>query len=126
MLDMANISRIEDTRSRIRRRALVGLGVSAILAVPFVWLVIWAASEGVQFHGIGIGLPLVPVLYFLTELIAGQSFGRLAKTWDDLTGLQRFGLGLAIFAMAVAVFAVIGTLISLLVTGDFGRWIGSS
>jgi hypothetical protein len=110
---------------RIRKRALVGMVVSAVLMAPFVGLLVWASSEGYQIYGLGIGAPLIPFMYFLTEFTMGESFGATARKWDQLKGWQRLVLGLMIVAMAVIVFALVGTVVSLIISGDFSRWIKS-
>jgi uncharacterized membrane protein YagU involved in acid resistance len=110
---------------RTRKRALVGMIVSAVVMAPFVGLLVWASSKGYQIYGLGIGAPLVPLLYFLTEFIMGESFVSTARKWDQLKGWQRLVLGLAIVAMAVTIFALIGTVVSLIISGDFNRWIKS-
>ena len=81
-----------DTKN-IRFKALLGMLISALLGVPLIAWIMWEASKGTRFNGLGIGLPLLPFIYFLTEFITGTKFYELSRKWDDIKGWQRGILG---------------------------------
>ena len=98
----------------IRRRALIRLGISMLAGFPFVLAMMWLASNGWKFYGPGIGAPILPALVFLTELMTGQSFGELARGWDELQGWQRGVLGTSIVLVAGTVLVMIGATVAVL------------
>ena len=73
----------------VRRRAVQRLLWSIVCATPAVIFMIWMTSKGWKFFGLGIGLPLLPVVYFAAELITGIPFAQLSSKWESLAGWQR-------------------------------------
>ncbi len=84
----------------IRRRALRWMAVGVLVGAAWVAAVVLLSTRGVNLYGPGLGVPLVPFLIGVTELILGRSFGELARGWDELAGWQRGILGLAIVSIA--------------------------
>jgi hypothetical protein len=66
---------------------------AALVAAPIVGYMAWMFSRGWKFHGPGIGLPLLPLLYFTAEFVTGVPFSELSERWDRLKGWQRGVLG---------------------------------
>ena len=90
--------------SPVRRRALKIIGFGFLIAAAWiVFVLIYNARTHRVPMGPGLGLPLVPILVGLVELVSGRSFGELSRKWDDLRGWQRGLLGLAIVAIALMV-----------------------
>jgi len=87
-----------DGAEKVRRRALRLFLVSVLLSIPVTVCTVWLAARGWDSFAPGIGAPLVPVLYFLTELMTGVRFYELSRRWDGLRGWQRgvFGTGFAV------------------------------
>jgi len=97
----------------VRRRALKIIAVGALIAVAWTAVVLALSERGRQFWGPGLGVPAVPLLVGLVELVAGRTFLDLAQRWDELKGWQRGILGLVIVAIATTVFVVVGGLIAI-------------
>jgi hypothetical protein len=100
-----------------RTRALKIIGVGLVIAAVWIAIILVLDDHGRQMMGPGLGLPLVPLLVGLTELVSGRHFDDLAKSWDDLRGWQRGLLGTVIVAIAIVVFVVIGGTIAIVVAG---------
>jgi hypothetical protein len=99
----------------VRAKALKRLIISTCICAPVIGYMMWMASRGWEFFGPGMGIPLLPILFFLTELITGIEFGELAGKWDDLRGWQRGVLGTVIVAIAGgAIVMTAGIIVSFL------------
>ena len=98
------MTRASRTPGDVRRRALVGVLGSAVVAALFIAFLYRERARGYEWVGPGVGLPLVPFVYFLTELLFGRPVPELARQWDALKGWQRGVLGVLV---AVAAFGVI-------------------
>ena len=92
--------------SEVRSRAFRRMIWAAIIAVLFLGLIIWMSYDGWQFHGPGIGLPLLPFLYFSAEFITGVPFSKLSENWDRLKGWQRGVLGTFIVLIGGSLFVI--------------------
>jgi hypothetical protein len=95
------------TPSEVRRRALIGIAVSSMIAAAFVAFRSWESARGVRWIGPAEALPFVPFVYYLTELIMGQPVPVLARKWDALAGWQRGVLGTLVAIVAFAVVFII-------------------
>jgi len=92
---------------RVRGRALAGisvaLGVLAFIFIPLfaqeVRALAWARSKA--------GLLLVPILYFMVELIFGASVPDLAGRWDTLPRWQQYVCGAFVLAVFTILFLVL-------------------
>jgi hypothetical protein len=79
------------------------MALGIVVGALWVGLVLLLSDRGVELYGPGLGVPLLPVLIGLIEVVSGKRFGQLAQSWDELAGWQRFLLGLFIAALAIAV-----------------------
>ena len=99
--------------SPVRRRALKLVGAGLVIGAAWIAVVLLLSARGRQLMGPGLGLPLLPVLVGLVELVSGRRFDDLARRWDDLKGWQRLLLGLVIVTIAIVAFIVIGGTIAI-------------
>jgi hypothetical protein len=95
------------TPSQVRRRALIGVLLSAIFAALFVTFLSWDRTWGNRWVGPGLALPFVPFVYYLTELVTGEPVPVLARKWDALAGWQRGVLGTLVAVVAFAVIFIV-------------------
>ena len=85
---------------------LIGIGlVFAALWIALMEFVMVEKHRAVM--GPGLGLPLLPLLVGLVELVSGKHFDELARRWDELRGWQRGVLGLVIVALATVVIVTL-------------------
>jgi len=96
----------------VRRRALKIIAFGLVAAAAWTGFVMLLAERGRQLWGPGLGVPAVPLLAGLVELVSGRTFEDLAQSWDELKGWQRGILGLVIVAIATTVIVVAGGLIA--------------
>jgi hypothetical protein len=97
----------------VRRRALKLMGVGLAMGVVWVALLLVVEGQGRNVLGPGLGLPGLPLVVGLVELVSGRSFDDLARSWDELTWWQRGLLGTVIVALATLVFIVTGGMIAI-------------
>jgi hypothetical protein len=94
----------------IRARGVLGTLLSALAAAAWIWVILRGKAEGVMWRGPWVALPLVPLVYFLTELILGRSDPDLSRRWDSLAGWQRGVIGtlivLGVFSITMAIALV--------------------
>lgn len=109
----AQLSRPGADTTRVRRRAAVRLLVSALAGAVWISFLYFLMDAGYEVFGPGLGLPLLPFVYYLLELISGRPVPELARQWDALAGWQRGVLGTLV---VIAVFAVMITVIVFVVT----------
>ncbi len=99
----------------VRLRAAKWLAGSVLVAVPLVGGVLWLFQRGGTLWGPALGLPLLPVVYFATEVVTGVPVPQLSARWDALAGWQRGLLGTVIVLVcAVAIFGGVGAVLVLL------------
>lgn len=91
----------------IRRRALKRVAVGSVIAGAWVAFMLLIDSQGYFVWGPGLGLPCVPLLVGLAEVITGRSFHDLSRDWDELRAWQRGVFGLFIVLAAFVVIVVI-------------------
>jgi len=96
----------------VRRRALKIIAFGVVAAVAWTGFVMFLAERGRQLWGPGLGVPAVPLLAGLVELVSGRTFDDLAQHWDELKGWQRGILGLVIVTIATTVIVVVAGLIA--------------
>ena len=85
---------------------MIGVG----LALAAVWLALMElvmVEQNRAVMGPGLGLPLLPLLVGLVELVSGRHFDDLSRRWDELRGWQRGLLGLVIVALATVVIVTL-------------------
>jgi len=98
-----------------RIHGLKWIAAGAVLGGVWIACVLLLDQVGWSLWGPGLGVPLVPFLIGLTELVSGRSFGALARSWDELKGWQRGLLGLVIVGVAGSVIVFgIGIVLSFL------------
>lgn len=97
----------------VRKRAAVRVLVSALSGAVWISLLYYLMDRGYEVLGPGLGLPLLPFVYYLLELISGRPVPELARSWDALAGWQRGVLGTLV---VLTVFAVMVTAIVFFVT----------
>jgi hypothetical protein len=96
--------------SEVRKRALVRVACSSILAAFLFWFLAAERARGRTWLGPGLAAPLLPLVYFLAELVTGRRVPDLARDWDALKGWQRGVLGCGIVAaIFVLLFVVLMT-----------------
>jgi len=96
--------------SGVRKRALVGVACSSILAGLLFWFLAAERGRGRTWLGPGLAGPLLPLVYFLAELITGRRVPELARDWNGLQGWQRGVLGCGVVAaIFVLLFLVLMT-----------------
>lgn len=88
----------------IRLRGLILTIVFSGVAALFFWWLQREADQGRRWIGPGLAGPLVPAVYFATELIFGRKVPDLARSWDSLAGWQR---GLIVTGVVVLCFTII-------------------
>jgi hypothetical protein len=79
-----------------------------------VWIaIVLFAFRGRSYSvwGPALGIPAVPLLHALVELITGRSLFELAQTWDDLRPWQRGVFGLLVVALEIVVISCVAVLI---------------
>jgi hypothetical protein len=101
----------EKPKRHVRRRALLHAVVSGVVATLLcVALLKWSEAGGKAGRGLLLATA-VPAAWFLIQLAVlatGIPFATMAKSWDSLSGGQRFVLSMAILAIAAVVFGGIG------------------
>jgi hypothetical protein len=98
---------ITRTPDDIRRRARWKIAAGIVLAVAWVVFIRFLHTETTwTVRGLGIGVPAVPFLIGVLELISGRSFSDLSRRWDALKGWQRGLIGTAVVAatLTIAIF----------------------
>ena len=93
--------------SGVRKRALVGVACSSILAALLFWFLAAERARGRTWLGPGLAGPLLPLVYFLAELMTGRRVPELAREWDGLEGWQRGVLGCGIVAVIFGLLFVV-------------------
>jgi hypothetical protein len=101
----------------VRRRGLKLIAIGLVFGAFWLALMMFVMVERNRtVMGPGLGLPLLPLLIGLVELVSGRHFDELARRWDDLRGWQRGVLGLVIVALATVVIVTLaGFVVVLLV-----------
>ncbi len=97
---------------RVRKRALLILPFVTLLGAVFIWWFISERQSGREWYGWGLTAPLLPFVYYLTELIFGKSIPELAEGWDDLAGWQRGLLGFAVVVLCFVIIILIGVVLA--------------
>jgi F0F1-type ATP synthase assembly protein I len=101
----------EKTSSEVRRRALLHVLVSGVVAALLLILLLkWREAGGNPRRGFVLATA-VPAAWFLAQMsvfATGVPFATMARRWDSLGGAQRFLLTIAILAIAFVVFGGIG------------------
>lgn len=106
------------TPREVRRRGLKLIAIGIVLAAFWLALMLVMAERNRQLMGPGLGLPLLPLLVGLVELVSGRHFDDLSRRWDDLRGWQRGVLGVVIVALATVVIVTLaGFVVVFLVRG---------
>jgi hypothetical protein len=85
-------------------RALICTVAFSIVAALFLWWWERERSHGSTLLGPAAAGPLLPAIYFATELIFGRTVPDLAKSWDSLAGWQR---GLIVTGVVVLGFTIV-------------------
>jgi len=88
----------------IRLRGLVLTIAFSGVAALFFWWLQREASQGRRWIGPGLAGPLLPAVWFATELIFGRTVPDLARSWDSLAGWQR---GLIVTGVVVLCFTIV-------------------
>lgn len=105
------------TPTEVRRRGLKLIGIGLVFgSVWFALMELVMVERHRAVMGPGLGLPLLPLLVGLVELVSGRHFDELSRGWDELRGWQRGLLGLVIVALATVVIVTLaGFVVVLLV-----------
>jgi hypothetical protein len=107
------------TAREVRLRGLKLIGIGLVFgAVWFALMEFVMVERNRQVMGPGLGLPLLPLLVGLVELVWGRHFDELSRRWDELRGWQRGLLGLVIVAMATVVIVTLAGFVVVFLVGD--------
>ncbi|HEU0265179.1 MAG TPA: hypothetical protein VFR01_05575 [Geobacterales bacterium] len=96
-----------------RRHALRRLLVALLITAPFISLLLWQASRGNYALSHLLPLLLLPLVYFLTELLTGRELAHLGSSWQKLRRWERTIITVAIILIALLLCITVG--------GTFGR-----